>query len=208
MKSEGPSKPSAELILIRHGETEWNAVGRYMNQLDSRLSSLGIDHAEKLAKRLVTIEFSSLYCSDQGRAIATATHIARTTGKEILIRPGLREQSLGVFAGHTRAEIEQRFSAELAQSRQDPNYAVPGGESSLAFHERVKECLQSLADHHSGERVVAVTHGGVLAAALRTVMALGPVAPCPASQLNASLNVFLIGSDGWKLKTWGDVAHL
>ncbi|HWD40703.1 MAG TPA: histidine phosphatase family protein [Fimbriimonas sp.] len=200
--------PATRLTVIRHGETEWNAVQRWANQLDSALSPLGLRQAYRLASRMAEEPFDVLFCSSLGRAIATATPIAERTGKPIQILNELQEQAMGVFAGLTLTEIESQYGQELRRHRSEPDYAVDGGgESSTGFFERTIGALRQIVDQNPGRRIVAVAHGGTLDCLFRYVTGIGLHAPRPVRLLNASINVVEIG-DRWMIRTWGDVSHL
>src|SRR5215217_8566820 len=97
-----------ELILLRHGETEWNALGLLQGHRDSPLSAEGLRQADALAARLATVSFSALYSSDLGRALQTAGRIAARTGHQVHADARLRERGLGVLEGLTREEANQR----------------------------------------------------------------------------------------------------
>ena len=84
-----------QLIIVRHGQTEWNIAGIRQGHLDSRLTSKGVAQAQALAQRLAREKFSALYSSDLGRAVQTATVVADLTGHEIVTDPRLPERHLG-----------------------------------------------------------------------------------------------------------------
>ena len=110
-----------KLIAIRHGETEWNAQGREMGQLDSALTERGIQQARLVAGRLNQAVFHALYSSDLGRAIQTAEIIAAKCQKQVQLDAGLRERHMGIFQGLTLAEMRERFPKERAEfERGDP----------------------------------------------------------------------------------------
>lgn len=179
-----------------------------MNQLDSPLSERGVRQAERLAERMADIPFDVLLSSDLGRAMATAQAIADRCGASIESCPALREQSLGIFEGLTWPEIEARYESEVSRYRADPDFAVPNGESRHAYHARTVACLTSLVDRFRGKTIVTVAHGGTLGVAIRHAMGVPAAAPNPARLWNASLNSFDVTGDVWKLRHWGDVAHL
>src|SRR5512143_2700333 len=125
------------IIAIRHGETEWNALGREQGQLDSPLTALGVEQAEAIARRLRRQAFSALYSSDLGRALQTAEIVARATGASIEVDPGLRERHTGIFQGMTKEQMAALYPVEYAAYRSDPySYQVPGGESGRQRRER------------------------------------------------------------------------
>lgn len=196
------------LILLRHGETVWNAEGRLMNQLDAPLSALGREQAEKLATRMSGVRFDALYSSDLDRALATSQAIANRWGAAINALSGLREMNLGAFAGLTWPQVEKEFPEELARYRKEEDYAVPLGESRRVFHDRTMSCLKALVDQHPGQTLAVVAHGGTLGTVLRELMSLPLTCPLPARLPNASFNQFDIQDGIWRLRTWGDTNHL
>lgn len=194
---------------MRHGETEWNRLGKQQGHLDSPLTELGIRQAEAIAARLANEKFDALYTSDLGRAYATAECIARRTGHKAIADVRLRERNLGIFQGLTMAEIEERHAEEYSLFRSgDPDYRIPGGESARERHERVIACAEELARRHAGGRVVIVAHGGILSSLFRHSLGIAIDAPRRFKLFNASINTFLVESGSWKLATWGDISHL
>ena len=158
----------SQLILIRHCETLWNRERRMQGHSDSPLSDIGMRQAQLLARRLQEMKFTSLYCSDSGRAQHTARSVAELTGHELIVEPRLRERHFGIFEGLTALEIEAQHPAAYARFKsRDPHYAVPGGESATGFRDRALACLTEIAGRHVGELVVIVTHGLVCDVAYR-----------------------------------------
>ena len=202
---------NTELILIRHGETEWNRERRMQGQTDTPLSDRGRAQAEAVGLRLAQQSFAALYSSDLSRAWDTAAAIARANVHGIEIRrvPALRERTFGMMEGLTYDEMAQRYPDEHARfNARDPDYAVPGGESPRQFFERSLTCLENIARAHVGECVVVVTHGLVLDTLHRAALNMPLEAKRDAPLLNASLNTFHHGAEGWREIGWGDVAHL
>jgi probable phosphoglycerate mutase len=198
-----------ELVVIRHGETLWNSEHRMQGQQDSALSEIGRAQARALGKRMQTERFTHLYSSDLTRAFETAKAVADVTGHEIRIDTRLRERSFGIFEGLTRAEMAERHPEEYARFRaRDPDYALPGGESPRAFHERCMGCFTEIANRHRGERVVVVAHGLLLASLYRVVHGLDLQQPRTLDLINAGLNIFRYGESRWHILTWADQTHL
>jgi len=198
-----------ELVVIRHGETLWNSEHRMQGQRDSALSEVGRAQARALGKRMQTERFAHLYSSDLIRAFETAKAIADVTGHEIRIDTSLRERSFGMFEGLTRAEMAERHPEEYARFRaRDPDYALPGGESPRAFHERCMGCFTEIANRHRGERVVVVAHGLLLASLYRVVHGLDLQQPRTLDLINAGLNIFRYSESRWHIVIWADQTHL
>jgi probable phosphoglycerate mutase len=196
------------LIVVRHGETEWNAERRFMGWLDRPLTPRGQEQAARVAERLAATGFDAMVSSDLGRAMTTAQAIAARAGQEVLPCPALRERGLGVMQGHTLEEIQQRHPEVFAGYRGDPDYVVPDGESFRGFHGRVVGGFESLVEEHRGKRIVAVAHGGTLDSLFRHVVGQPLGEPRRVRLLNASVNIAEVVQDQWILHTWGDVGHL
>ncbi len=208
-EADGPAVDT-ELILIRHGVTAWNRERRFQGQIDIALDDQGQQQAERTARRLRGEPVSAVYSSDLGRAWQTALPIGQALGLAIEREPGLRERRYGAFEGRTHDELQHSFAdAYRRWAARDPDYELPGGGESLAaFHARVDDVLRRLARRHRRQRIVAVTHGGVLDCAFRLATGADAAAPRNQVMLNASLN--RIGFDGERfvLRVWADVAHL
>jgi probable phosphoglycerate mutase len=201
----------ATLLLIRHGETAWNAEHRIQGSLDIPLSATGIWQAGRLAQRLAAERIDAIYASDLARAWLTAEPIAARLGLELRADIRLRERRFGIFEGHTLDEIAARWPAELAAWRErDPAWAMPDGESGAAFIERVNAALHDIARQWAGATVAVVAHGGVLDVAYRTARALAWDAPREHVMVNAAINRIAAAAPPLRMQIvdWGDVAHL
>ena len=198
-----------QVIIVRHGETEWNIKGIRQGHLDSRLTEKGLAQAKALGARLEREKFTALYSSDLGRAVDTAREIANVTGHQIIPDARLRERHLGIFQGLNAEEISTRFPEERRLLRsQGPVFVIPGGESMVQQVERNIACLNELAHKHRGEQIVVVTHGGVVSGFFRHTLEISLEAPRRFEFVNAGINVFIREEENWMLLTWGDVSHL
>lgn len=198
-----------QAILVRHAETTWNLESRYQGQLDSPLTERGLRQAEALAGRLRQIDFDHLYASDLGRAVHTAEKISAASGHPVRFDPRLRERHFGIFHGLQKPDIPANYPKEYrAYTSGDPDYVPPQGESLQQLHDRSLACLEELAQRHAGQRLVLVTHGGILGALVKHVLGLPVAAPRPFDLINASLSILVAKKDRWVVTTLGDVAHL
>jgi broad specificity phosphatase PhoE len=161
---------STSLILIRHAHVVDNDPGahaRLSGWTDSRLSSLGEREAQALARRLVmqVPRAVALYTSPLLRARATADAIGAALGLRSHLRAGLREISCGMLEGWPLQRVQARFpelwQRNLAQN--DESFAWPGGETYRQFRMRVVRTIRALAIPHVGQRILVVTHAGVIA---------------------------------------------
>lgn len=199
--------PQTKIILIRHGETEWNVQGRMQGHLDSSLTEQGVAQARALGEVLRDEKFSAIYSSDLGRAQRTAAHIAAPD--RLILDPRLRERNLGIFQRLTAKEAQGKFADEFLQFRaRSPDHVVPGGESRREVQRRAVAALTDLARAHLGQTIVIVTHGGVLDVVYRHALALALDAPREHELNNASLNYLSWSARGLEIERWGEVAHL
>lgn len=201
----------ATLLLIRHGETAWNAETRIQGQLDIPLSSTGFWQAGRLAERLADEPIDAIVASDFARAWMTAQPIAQARRVEALPEPRLRERHFGVFQGLTLDEIARTYPAEFAAWRdRDPDWAMPEGESATAFKARVLAALDDIVHRFAGRTVAVVAHGGVLDVAYRHARGLAWDAPREHNMVNAAVNRVTARARPLALEivAWGDIAHL
>jgi probable phosphoglycerate mutase len=198
-----------QIIIVRHGQTQWNIRKIRQGHLDSELTDKGVAQARALAQRIARENFTALYSSDLGRALHTARMIAAVTGHEIVTDERLRERHLGVFQGLSGDEIKDKHPEEYRMHRTlGPEYVIPGGESVRQQVARNVDCLDEIALKHPGEKVVVVTHGGVVSGLFRHALDIPLDAPRRFEFVNAGLNVFAYEDGHWILRTWGDVSHL
>jgi probable phosphoglycerate mutase len=202
-----------ELLLIRHGETDWNRELRFQGQLDVPLNALGHEQARRLGVRLATEAAHQLVCSDLLRAQQTALpirqqHVQLVAGVPLL-DVALREQKFGAMEGLRVADIQSRQPQAWAQwVLFQADYAFEGGESTREFHARVMAALRAVAVVHPSQTLVVVTHGGVLDMVYRTARALPLSGPRQSEIPNAGLNRVRITGDAVEILTWADTRHL
>ncbi len=152
------------LLLIRHGETDWNVEGRWQGQTDVPLNRKGIEQAEQVAGQLKDQTIDIIYTSDLQRAFETARRLA--DGRDIPVKadPRLREINRGDWEGLLASEIESRYETEFRTRRVDPlNIAPPGGETARQVQDRALEVVYEIIDRHPCETVGIVSHGFTLA---------------------------------------------
>ncbi|VTU15933.1 histidine phosphatase family protein [Variovorax sp. RA8] len=201
---------ATRLIAVRHGETAWNVDTRIQGQLDIGLNDTGLWQARRVGEALADEPVAAIYASDLARAWQTALEIARPRAIEVLPEPGLRERAFGHFEGRTFADIDASLpeQARLWRTR-DPEFAPEGGgESLLAFRQRVTGIAGQLAQRHPGELVVLVAHGGVMDVLYRAATRQELQAPRTWHLGNAAINRLLWTPQGFTLVGWGDVSHL
>jgi probable phosphoglycerate mutase len=134
-----------ELLLVRHGETDWNAAGRLQGHTDRPLSDFGRKQARRLADGLAGEEFEAIYASDLARARETAEIVGAQLNLPVVLDPDLREKNWGTWEGLTSTE---RLEIELI------------GEATEEHQKRMLDALDRIAAKHPNGRILVVTHGG------------------------------------------------
>ncbi|MFE4501621.1 histidine phosphatase family protein [Rhodococcus sp. NPDC056743] len=170
MTSSAPgaaSNPVRRLILLRHGQTVYNADSRMQGQLDTDLSELGRTQAKSAGPVIADRAPLTIVSSDLKRAYFTAVAVGDAAGLPVLTDMRLRETHLGDWQGLTHSDVDRLTPGVRAAWRADATLAPPGGESRIDVAKRsvpvVTELLAALPDW--AERpVVLVAHGGLIAA--------------------------------------------
>jgi broad specificity phosphatase PhoE len=153
------------LLMVRHGQSAWNAEGRWQGWIDVALTPLGEAQAAARGAALAAggLGAATVFSSDLRRARRTAELIAAAIDAPVVVEPRLRERFGGEWQGHTAAEIDERWPGLREQWRRRELHAPPGAESDEAVLERVDGALAELvAAAPDGHALVLVTHGGVL----------------------------------------------
>ena len=197
-----------EIILIRHGETEWNSQKRMQGHSNSDLSSVGQAQIQALGEWMKNVPFDHIYSSDSLRAKQTAEAITQFSGHELKIDLRLREKNLGVFEGLTSEEARERHPEVFRLFKTaGSKYVIDEGESTQQLQDRALEIVDEIRIKHLEERVLLVTHGGFI----RVVMkhSLGLSLETPTRFLIRNTGVFrLVWEDKWIVSQMGGVSHL
>jgi probable phosphoglycerate mutase len=201
---------ATRLILLRHGETPWNADTRIQGHTDIPLNDTGLWQAQRLGTALADQPLDAIYSSDLQRAWATARAVAAAHGLQVIPEPGLRERGFGALEGLTWADIETEHPEHATHWRtRVPDWAPPGGgESLLTLQARVLGVLNRVAAAHLGQHIALVAHGGVLDVLYRTAVGIDLQAPRSWLLKNAAINRVLWTPDSLTLVGWGDTSHL
>jgi len=197
------------LILVRHGETEWNRQRRYQGQSDVPLSPLGEQQAKLLGEVLANRKIDAFYASDLKRAWDTAAIIAERCALSVQPEPRLREMKFGVLEGLTWDEAEIKYPQMLRAWLEDYNQPPEGGERLGEFSTRVISFRDELLKKYSDETILLVAHGGPLSELLRLTLDIPPERRLAFALDNASISEMLLGEDEYPLlKKLNDTCHL
>ena len=149
----------ATIVLVRHGETDWNVERRWQGHADPGLNETGRAQAAAVARSLAAKPFDAVYSSDLARARETAEIIGTELALPVQLDARLREVDVGEWSGLTTPEIEQRYPDSLRR-RDEGGIGWEHGETYTAMGDRVVEALHAIAEAHPKGRVLVVTHGG------------------------------------------------
>jgi alpha-ribazole phosphatase len=202
---------NTRLLLARHGQTAWNAEGRFMGQLDVPLDETGRAQVQALARRLSLERPQMIYASDLQRAQDTALAIqsALGTDTEIRLEPRLREMHFGDWQGQTYAEIKQRDPEALAaweSGRTD--FAPPKGETLTQFAVRVRAAYTDICLAQPEQTVIVAAHGGSLQLLIVQSLGMPPATFWQLRLSNASLSELRAYESGTVLYLLNDTSHL
>ena len=144
------------ILLLRHGQSEWNAVGRWQGQADPPLSKLGQEQAYEASLKLGTVD--AIVASDLERAMHTAQILSAQLGVgPVVVEPLLRERHAGEWSGLTTEEIEERFPGYLERGERPP-----GWEDDEVLLERTHQALAAIDRNYPGGEILVVAHGGLV----------------------------------------------
>jgi probable phosphoglycerate mutase len=150
-----------EILLVRHGETDWNVERRFQGHADPSLNDNGRAQAHALAAELAAEHIDAVYTSDLTRARETAEIISAQLGVDIVPRSELREIDVGDWEGLTWDDIERQFP-DGRRRWDESGHGWEGGETYEQLAERVVDALRRIAAAHPGGRVLVVGHGGTI----------------------------------------------
>ncbi len=152
-----------KLILVRHGKTDWNEVGKCQGISDVPLNSRGVEQAEKVALSLKDEKIGRIYSSRLSRAKTTAEKIAAYHSIEVSTRDDLREMNQGIFEGLDFSLIREKYSDILQHWRSDPEtLQIPGGETLASVRKRALTAIDEIIDGDQTEITVVVSHNLVI----------------------------------------------
>ena len=198
-----------KLLLVRHGETDWNAARRFQGHTDIPLNQRGQRQAEAVARILEAECIDRVHTSDLARACDTATPIALTAGCPIEADCRWREIDFGAWEGLTYGEIQLRDPEDLAAWQTNPNQtAPPGGETLEQVTHRVKLAWRDIWVERSDCARVLVAHGGPLRLCLCLALGLTPASHWQFALAPGSISELNVFESGAILTRLNDTHHL
>lgn len=198
------------LILVRHGQTEWNRVERFRGRADVPLNDVGLAQAEATGRR-VAAEWqpAAVYTSPLSRSVKTAEAIAKHFGLAAQVHPGLADIDYGEWQGLTPEEAKARWPEMADAWYNAPQTArIPGGETLDDLRARAMQTVKELAARHPGQTIVLVGHTVINRIILLGVLGLSNERFWKLKQDTCAINVFEAEGDDFILVSLNDTCHL
>lgn len=196
------------LLLVRHGETEWNRDERFIGSSDVPLSEQGTKQAEALAGRLAGESIAAVYSSGMMRALETASIIARIHDLAPIVDPRLREVSYGEWEGHTAEEVEDRTGVHFPSRFENPQVPFPRDDSVPILLGDVEDFLKGILAEHPDETIILVGHGVSFQMILFSLLDIPYRNHWLLYMYNASLSEVLVRDGKAVLVNLNDTGHL
>ena len=197
------------LLIVRHGETDWNAQGRIQGHTDIGLSDKGAEQSRLLARRLASLSIDVAYCSDLKRAFETAELALGERDIVMNQTPRLREYHKGAYEGLTFSEIKAQFPSEYHRyTEKDLDYAPEGGETTRGVSARMAGIFGEIKAKHLNETVLVVGHGGSLRAGMVSLFRMPLEGNWSFVFRNCGLTMVDTHEDNAVLRLFNDTSHL
>ncbi len=198
------------MIIVRHGESEWNRIHRYQGQIDAPLSELGLRQAEALAERLKNETIAAIFASPLQRAALTAEAIARYHPTVPFYRePALLEINHGEWQGKYAHEIVEQYAEGLREWRQHPTRSqMPGGESFSNVLKRTLDFQERIRHEYQNRTVLVSTHDVVIKILVADALGMNMDRLNRIWVTNASISVIEYGEDLPYLVSLSEACHL
>jgi broad specificity phosphatase PhoE len=204
---------TTRVLLIRHGQSEGNAAGRFGGHTATPLSTRGRKQAEATAQALSTENINAIYSSDLSRAVETAMPLARLTGLDVEQSSAFRERGVGVMEGLTFEEAAAQHPEQYAALiRRDLEHVLLGGESYRQMLDRASRQLDHAIEQHKGERLCVFSHTGticILTLHLMGALDAPELRPVWVATANCGITRFELRTDGFvRVLAINDTRHL
>lgn len=197
------------LILVRHGQTDWNVERRLQGSTDKELNEAGRKQAECVARLLQDEPLAAVYASPLKRATETASIIAKPHSLQVQTDPCLMELDQGALEGLTQQELRANHADLLQRWAENPGpVKMPGGESLQQLQERAWGCIQRIVAQHNNSSVVVVSHNLTILSIICQAIQLDLSSFRRLRQEPASVSILDFGERGITLTALNDTCHL
>ncbi|MCJ7618875.1 MAG: histidine phosphatase family protein [Anaerolineae bacterium] len=204
-----PGDKETRVVLMRHGETEWNRVERFRGRIDIDLNETGRRQALLTAQRLSGWQIGAIYSSPLQRALQTAQPIAEACGLRVAILEGMTDVDYGVWAGLSAEEARAQYPEVYETWVHTPLLArFAQGESLRQVQDRAWSALEGISSGHEGETILLVSHVVVNRVLICSALGLVDDAFWRVGQDNAAINVLQGANGRYRVLLLNDTCHL
>ena len=198
-----------KLLLIRHGQTDWNLLGKYQGQTDIALSGEGIRQADLLAQNFPVDTLDIIYTSDLQRAFMTAERLAEKFSAPLYADKALRELNFGAWEGLTYQEIAERLPQEVKNLFGAPEkLQIPEGETFLMLQRRAMDKIHEIRAENEGKNVAVVAHGAISKAILTALLHIPLHYVWTLRQDNTAVNILRFDDEFVSVELLNGISHL
>ena len=198
-----------KLLLIRHGQTDWNLLGKYQGQTDIALSGEGIRQADLLAQNFPVDTLDIIYTSDLQRAFMTAERLAEKFSAPLYADKALRELNFGAWEGLTYQEIAERWPQEVKNLFGAPEkLQIPEGETFLMLQRRAMDKIHEIRAENEGKNVAVVAHGAISKAILTALLHIPLHYVWTLRQDNTAVNILRFDDEFVSVELLNGISHL
>ena len=195
--------------IVRHGQTNWNILGKTQGHGNSDLTAKGIEQATELAESIVNYPIDYIYSSDLGRAVQTAQILGDKSNIKVKETEALREMGFGEWEGLLIDEIKANYANVYATWRNEPHLAqIPGGETLHLIKDRVDSFIQSLNEKYDDKHILLVTHSVTVRVMLLAFLNSGMENIYRIKQDNTALNIVEYRDYGPVVIKMNDTSHI
>lgn len=195
--------------IVRHGQTNWNILGKTQGHGNSDLTAKGIEQATELAESIVNYPIDYIYSSDLGRAVQTAQILGDKLNIKVKETEALREMGFGEWEGLLIDEIKANYANVYATWRNEPHLAqIPGGETLHLIKDRVDSFIQSLNEKYDNKHILLVTHSVTVRVMLLAFLNSGMENIYRIKQDNTALNIVEYRDYGPVVIKMNDTSHI
>lgn len=197
------------LILVRHGETDWNKEGRYQGQIDTELSERGLEQGRRLAQALAELPIDEFYSSHLKRARMTAQFCADYHGRPVHIDERLQEIAHGTWEGLLAEEVKKDYVELLQAWRENPaSVQMPEGESLQELAERSMAAFEKIATDNLGKTVLVAAHDATNKVIICKLLKADLNSFWQVKQDNTCINVIEYEAGTWRIVLLNSTQHM
>jgi broad specificity phosphatase PhoE len=204
-----PGDGITRIVLIRHGQTEWNRIERFRGHIDVPLNDDGHRQAQMVARRLSSWHINGVYSSPLARALQTADPIAEACGRSVSLLDGITDVDYGSWAGLSPEEAASQYPELFETWLENPQLIhFPGGESLEQVESRALATLEEVCSAHRGKSIAMVSHVVVNRVLICGALELGSRFFWRIGQDNAGLSILESLDGEYRLSLLNDTCHL